>query len=86
MQELPTPTLGSHGVKAEVKASGICSSDVPRALEGRAYFYPLVLGHEIAGRVVEVGEEVKGVRIGDRVALAPLFPCCCGRGRDSSTK
>ena len=86
-QELPTPPLGPREVRVEVKASGVCSSDVPRALEGKAYFYPIVLGHEIAGRIVEVGKEAKGVRIGDRVAVAPLLPCwhCewCARGRYS---
>jgi len=86
-QDLPTPPLGPREVRVEVKASGICSSDVPRALGGKGYFYPIVLGHEIAGRIAEVGGEVKGVRIGDRVAVAPLLPCwrCewCARGQYS---
>ena len=56
-----------------VHASGICGSDV---LEWyRVPKAPIVLGHEVAGDIVEVGEGVDGVRAGDRVAVSHHVPC-----------
>ncbi|WP_309386400.1 galactitol-1-phosphate 5-dehydrogenase [Cerasicoccus frondis] len=57
----------------KVAACGICGSDIPRGFGGKAYFYPLVMGHEFSG-VVE--EPVAGARFqkGDRVAVFPLIP------------
>jgi len=85
--ELPLLHPGPGEALIEVKAAGVCSSDLPRALGDAAYFYPIILGHEVAGQVAEVGKEVKGVRVGDRCAIAPLLPCwrCewCQRGRYS---
>jgi len=56
-----------------VAACGICGSDIPRGFGGKAYFYPLVMGHEFSG-VIE--EPVPGgkFRKGDRVAVFPLIP------------
>ncbi len=56
-----------------IAACGICGSDLPRAYGGKAYFYPLVMGHEFSG-VIE--EPVPGgkFRQGDRVAVFPLLP------------
>ncbi len=86
-EDLPLPSPGPGEALIEMKTAGICSSDLPRALGDAAYFYPIVLGHEVAGKVVELGKEVKGVRVGDRCAVAPLLPCwrCewCQRGRYS---
>lgn len=62
-------------VKIKVVASGICGSDVPRVLNHGAHFYPIVLGHEFAGDVVEVGEGVTSLKVGDRVSGVPLLPC-----------
>ena len=65
--------------KIRVKASGICGSDIPRVLHNGVHFYPIVLGHEFSGDVVEVGEGVTKVKPGDRVSGAPLVPCMkCG--------
>lgn len=73
--DYPTPEVGPGQVKVKVKASGICGSDVPRVLYNGAHFYPVVLGHEFSGDVVEVGEGVTSIQVGDRVAGAPLLPC-----------
>ncbi len=82
---LPRPSPGEALVK--MRAAGICSSDVPRALGDAAYSYPIVLGHEVAGEIAEMAKDVKGTRVGDRCAVAPLLPCweCewCRRGRYS---
>ena len=74
-EEFPTPETLPGTVKVRVRATGICGSDVPRVLHHGAHFYPVVLGHEFSGDVVEVGEGVtlrpgRGHRL--RRALAPL--------------
>lgn len=70
-----TPICGPGKVKVRVRASGICGSDIPRVLHHGAHFYPVVLGHEFSGDVVETGEGVTHVKVGDTVSGAPLVPC-----------
>lgn len=71
-------------IKIKVRVSGICGSDVPRVLNNGVHFYPIVLGHEFSGDVVEIGEGVTDICLGDRVAGIPLIPCMecpdCQRG------
>jgi len=78
------PVIEPDSVIIKVKAAGICGSDVPRVLYNGAHYYPNVLGHEFAGEIVEIGGNVTGLQVGDRVAGAPLIPCkkCadCQRG------
>ncbi|HHY81150.1 MAG TPA: galactitol-1-phosphate 5-dehydrogenase [Clostridiales bacterium] len=89
-EEYPTPQIGSGEVLVKVRAAGICGSDVPRVLNNGAHYYPIVLGHEFSGEVVAVGEDVKKLNIGDRVAGVPLIPCfkCddCQKGNYSLCK
>ncbi|RPF49126.1 L-iditol 2-dehydrogenase [Hydrogenoanaerobacterium saccharovorans] len=73
--EYPTPEVKPGTVKVKVRATGICGSDVPRVLHNGAHFYPVVLGHEFSGDVVEIGEGVTNVKVGDTVSGAPLVPC-----------
>ena len=78
-EDWPEPRVAPGMVKVRVRATGICGSDVPRVLDHGAHFYPIVLGHEFAGDVVEAGEGVTAVRVGDTVSGAPLLPCrTCG--------
>ncbi|MBE6906409.1 MAG: galactitol-1-phosphate 5-dehydrogenase [Ruminococcaceae bacterium] len=70
-----TPSVKPGTVKVHVRATGICGSDVPRVLNHGAHFYPVVLGHEFSGDVVEVGEGATTIRVGDTVSGAPLLPC-----------
>jgi len=70
----PAPTEGlgvEQCVRVRVAACGVCGSDIPRAFDGGAYHYPLVLGHEFSGVVDEDGV---GRKRGDRVAVFPLIP------------
>ena len=89
-EEYPTPVPGDGEVLIHVRATGICGSDIPRVLHNGAHSYPIVLGHEFAGDVVEVGANVTSVKAGDRVTAAPLLPChkCadCQRGDYSQCK
>ncbi|NLU35541.1 MAG: galactitol-1-phosphate 5-dehydrogenase [Clostridiales bacterium] len=73
--DYPMPRPGKGEVLVKVRATGICGSDVPRVLHNGAHFYPIVLGHEFSGEIVELGEGVEGFSVGDRVAGAPLIPC-----------
>jgi L-iditol 2-dehydrogenase len=73
LEEMPRPVAGRGELLLRVMAAGICGSDV---LEWyRAHKVPLVLGHEIAGEVAEVGEGVEGHKPGDRVAASHHVPC-----------
>ena len=88
--DVEEPKAKPGTVKVKVKASGICGSDIPRVLHNGVHFYPIVLGHEFAGDVVEVGEGVTKVKVGDRVSGAPLIPCMkcddCQKGNYSLCK
>ena len=83
--EIPTPEPGPGEALVRVRLTGVCGSDVPRVLADGAHFYPIVLGHEIAGEVAAVGPGVESSLVGCRVAVAPLLPChaCdqCSAGR-----
>ena len=55
--ETPSPKKGEVLVK--VLACGICSSDFNRVYKDSAYFFPIILGHEFSGQIVECGEGVE---------------------------
>lgn len=79
VEDAPYPTPKSHEVIVNVKAVGICGSDVHYWTHGRIGDFvvkaPMILGHESSGIVVEVGDSVTGLCVGDRVALEPGVPC-----------
>lgn len=88
VEEWDKPEPGPGEVVVEIEMTGICYRDIltvdgffPRAKP------PLILGHEIAGRIVEVGEGVKEFSIGERVASLTYIPCgeCeyCRRGEEN---
>ncbi|KAI8222566.1 putative D-xylulose reductase A [Colletotrichum sp. SAR 10_99] len=68
-----------YDVRVHIEQTGICGSDVHYWQRGRIGDFilesPIVLGHESAGTVVEVGSKVKNVKVGDRVAIEPGVPC-----------
>jgi D-xylulose reductase len=78
-----------HDVMVHVSQTGICGSDVHYWQRGRIGEYvvkgPMVLGHESSGVIAEVGDQVKHLKPGDRVAMEPGVPCrrCeyCKKGR-----
>jgi L-iditol 2-dehydrogenase len=73
LEEMPVPDIGPGEMLVRVMASGICGSDVMEWY--RRDRAPLVLGHEIGGEVVAVGEGVKRYKIGDRITAAHHVPC-----------
>ncbi len=61
--------------KVAIKAVGVCSSDIGRIFKNEACFYPIILGHEIAGRIEQIKGNSKYLNIGDKCVIAPLIPC-----------
>jgi len=86
LEEMPKPDVGPGEILVKVIASGICGSDVMEWY--RIVRAPLVLGHEIAGDVEEVGEGVEVCKPGDRVFVSHHVPCgtCryCAAGHEST--
>jgi L-iditol 2-dehydrogenase len=82
IEDKPTPKIGPNEILVEMKACGVCGSDLMEwYLRSRA---PLVLGHEPAGVVAETGEEVKNFHVGDRIFVHHHVACLtchyCARG------
>jgi len=79
LDEMPIPKINAAEFLVQVKKSGICGSDVLEyyrfAKMKKLGVDSLVLGHEIAGDVVKVGEDVKDVQAGDRVFVSHHVPC-----------
>jgi L-iditol 2-dehydrogenase len=73
LEEMPVPEIGPGELLMKVVASGICGSDVMEWY--RRDKVPLVLGHEVAGKVVSVGDGVDKFKVGDRVAATHHVPC-----------
>jgi L-iditol 2-dehydrogenase len=73
LEEMPIPEIGPGELLMQVEASGICGSDVMEWY--RIHKVPLVLGHEVAGVVVEVGQGVNRFKVGDRIIAAHHVPC-----------
>jgi alcohol dehydrogenase, propanol-preferring len=81
VQEVSLPKLEDEDVLIEVEACGVCHSDVHVARGDWPQFAkivkkPLILGHEVAGRVVETGAAVRSLQRGDRVGVAWLYWSC----------
>lgn len=88
VEEVPEPpSPPGRQVKIEVEWCGICGTDLHEYLGGPIYIpteaphpltgaqAPVILGHEMAGTVVETGEGVDRVKVGDRVACCPIIGC-----------
>jgi L-iditol 2-dehydrogenase len=87
VREVPDPEPGPGDVLLEIRASAVCGSDIHRYLRGHRT-YPMILGHEAAGVIRLVGDDVDQGLVGRPAALIPLVPChvCeqCRAGRYSA--
>lgn len=89
VEDRPDPLLGPRDVRLAVKACGICGSELHAVLEAQERRRPgIVMGHEFAGEVIEVGPQVAACRVGDRIAVQPMTYCggcgLCRAGRPNA--
>jgi L-iditol 2-dehydrogenase len=85
LEERPRPRIADDELLLEVECCALCGSDARTFRHGaRNITAPVVMGHEVAGTVAEVGRALDGFGVGQRVAVAPAIPCgdCgyCRRG------
>ncbi|MDZ7756499.1 2,3-butanediol dehydrogenase [Rhodohalobacter sp.] len=85
VEDVEEPKATGHNVKVKVKACGICGSDLHEFMVGPIFIpvdephpisgekAPIIMGHEFAGEVVEIGEKVTKLKPGDRVAIEPIY-------------
>src|SRR5215831_5676831 len=81
IEDVERPSPGAGEVLIQVEACGVCHSDLHLADGDWTQFAkivkrPLILGHEIAGHVVETGEGVQDLKVGDRVGVPWLYWSC----------
>lgn len=76
LRDVPTPEIGPEDVLIQVKACGICGSDV-HGMDGSTgrRIAPIIMGHEAAGVIAEVGSEVTTFQVGDRVTFDSTVSC-----------
>jgi len=81
IEEIERPKPGDGEVLIKVEACGVCHSDLHVADGDWKQFagitkLPLIVGHEVAGKVVEVGSGVSALKVGDRVGVPWIFWTC----------
>ena len=88
--EIEKPVIGDNDILLEMKKAAICGTDM-RILNGtktRGVRYPSVIGHEMCGVICEVGKNVKGFEVGEKVSIANVIPCgscpACLAGRENA--
>ncbi|HEY6513278.1 MAG TPA: L-idonate 5-dehydrogenase [Burkholderiaceae bacterium] len=79
VEDVATPAVGTGELRVRVRAGGICGSDLHYFQHGGfgtvRIQQPMVLGHEVAGVIEEVGPAVSGWAVGERIAICPSHPC-----------
>ncbi len=73
-EEVPIPEIERDEVLLRMRSCGLCGTDIHKIIH-RSVETPCVLGHEIAGEIVECGSRVNGLKRGDRVFVAHHVPC-----------
>jgi L-iditol 2-dehydrogenase len=76
IREVPEPKIKEDEVLIEVKAVSVCGSDLHIYHDAHPYWPPMILGHEFSGLIAEVGKEVKGWNVGDRVVSETRTGSC----------
>jgi len=87
--EIPEPVPGDDEVLLRVSACGVCHTELDE-IEGRTppEQFPVILGHQVVGRVVETGSSTSVLNVGDRVGVAWIYSACgtcklCLRGKEN---
>lgn len=89
-EEIPKPQIGDNDMLLKMRKAAICGTDT-RIFAGtktKGIRYPSVVGHEMCGDICEMGKNVTGYSIGDKVAVANVIPCgscpACLEGRENA--
>ena len=90
VEKVDTPRAGSADILLKVAFCGVCGSDTPRIIKGTAHYYPIILGHEFSGMIVDVGDDLSPDLKGKKSVCAPLMPNFsdpeCAKGNYSLSK
>lgn len=75
-KDVPKPECPKDGILLKIDVVGLCGSDVRTYSSGvNGLDFPFILGHENIGIIEEIGEEVEGYKVGERVIVNPVIPC-----------
>jgi propanol-preferring alcohol dehydrogenase len=88
LQDWPLPQVGPKQILVQVSACGVCHTEIDEIEGRRQPKLPIILGHEIVGRVEKLGSSVNRFRLGDRVGIAWIYSSCgkcfrCQRGDEN---
>jgi L-iditol 2-dehydrogenase len=76
IKEVSTPPIEKGGMLVKIRSCAVCGSDIRIYHQGNPRVKPpQIIGHEIAGEIVEIGERIENFKVGDRVALGADVPC-----------
>ncbi len=86
LKEKEAPARKENEALLQINKVGICGTDLHAYAGNQAYFeYPKILGHELASEVIDIGENDKGIKIGDKVVVMPYISCgvcfACNNGK-----
>jgi len=76
VRDVPEPTIRDDEVLVEIKAVSVCGSDLHIYNDSHPYWPPIILGHEFSGVIADVGKEVKGWKVGDRIVSETRTGSC----------
>ncbi|ORF46385.1 alcohol dehydrogenase catalytic domain-containing protein [Gilliamella apicola] len=76
LEDIDIPKITSPDqILVKIAYCGLCGSDISRIFHHGAHFYPITLGHEFSGTVIETGNDVTEFDVGDLISCVPLLPC-----------
>lgn len=76
LKEKEAPTRKENEALLQINKVGICGTDFHAYAGNQAFFtYPRILGHELASEVLEIGDNKKGIKAGDKVVVMPYVSC-----------
>ena len=85
VEDRPIPTIDEKEILVKVKAAAICGTDLRIYKGTKKIKTPRIIGHEFAGLVEKIGEEIEEVKVGDRITVYPVISCgkcyACMMGR-----
>ena len=74
-ENITLPTASGHAMKVKVEACAICHSDITYMKGGWGGTPPLLFGHEAAGTILDIGDDVTGFSVGDRIVVTLMRSC-----------